>query len=56
VVKHPENEQMSENGGDGGEIGPQKGEKWGWRGDWGLFAGQLLGRGESLETGILSVG
>jgi hypothetical protein len=55
LVKHHRNEHMSEIGGDGGEIGPQKGEKWGWRGDWGLFSGQLLGRGESFETGILSV-
>jgi hypothetical protein len=27
MVKHPENEHVSENGGDGGEIGSQKGEK-----------------------------
>jgi hypothetical protein len=27
----------------------------GWRGDWGLLSGQLLSRGESPKTGVLSV-
>jgi hypothetical protein len=43
LVKHPENEQMSKNGRVRGEIGLQKGEKGGYRGDPGLFSGQLLG-------------
>ena len=55
MVNHPENEQVSENWGDGGEIGPKKGKKGGGRGEKGLFSGQLPGRDESLETGILSV-
>jgi hypothetical protein len=51
-VKKPENEQMSENGRVGGEIGPQKGEKGGSREEAGLFSGQNVEERESAKQAL----
>jgi hypothetical protein len=56
MVKHPENEHVSENGGVGGEIGLKKGNKGGMERDSGLFSAQHVNKGESAEIGNLSVG